>query len=178
MTEVSGIFTDGDYIVFQNDPLRTRVPCVPRAFEMSQLQPTWVDDEKWEFIVNAHTLPIHTTQDLITNAYMFLSFYEDLRGIYDGKRHTIATSYFAIIWSEHDNAIWRNIIATALRTNIEVDYPYCNRPSICILSKSWLDFYEFDFDPPAYHPSLIFDPVGDWQLEHGQWSLRELDDSE
>jgi len=170
------VFPYGDYIIWQND--RERGPCVytPRGFELSQLKPTWVDDVKWNFMVDALVAPINTTPDIVQNAYLFLSFYEDLIAIYDDRRCTIATSHFAIIWEDHENPVWRSIVEKAILTDIRMEGPSYDRPSLCLLSKEWLDSYDFDFDPPPYQESMTFRTIELFpplEMQYNQWTLRE-----
>ena len=172
MTPTEEIFPDGDYIIYQDVPNPTPIPCVPAGFELSQLKPSHTTDFNWDFIVNA----IQDPQDIIGNAYLFLSLYEDLIAIYEDRRHTIATSYFAIIWEQHENPVWRSIVAKAIMTDIQMEPPYYNRPSLCLLSKSWLDFYDFDFETPEFHESLTFRSIEHFPpliQNHNQWTLQE-----
>lgn len=147
------LFPDAEFIISQTDRFAQPTPVIPRGFSIYSIIPSWVNRNKLNFIINN----IHSHYNSIYSAYLFLVLYEDFLAIFDDENFGWAISFIASIYHFNLNLTWKKLVSFAINTNIHFyNPPYYDRPSLCILSKKWLDYHGFNFNTPPPCPSLTF----------------------
>lgn len=154
MTRCHDIFPTIGFQVFLNDADVEPTPCLPAGFELLQLKPSWLPDNRWNETVDRldASLNYSSTREMIQSVYLHLVFLEDLLAINEDNisgpwNPDLCESWMAVRWNEQ-NDDWKRLMGRALidSTNcFEETGPQYERPSFFLLTREWMnenDYHE------------------------------------